>query len=65
LEAQNFHENQIPQVKIYNKHCKMYFNERIELKFGIHIQGMILYQFHAKHFVELRKKIFLLVLAHT
>ena len=32
-------------------------NEPIGLKFGIYIQGMIFYQFHAKHFVELEKKI--------
>ena len=67
LEARNFiHENEIPQIKIDKKHCKMCSNERIELKFGIHIQGMILYQFHAKNFVELNKKIFsLIVLPHT
>ena len=42
-------------------------NEPIELKFGMYIQGMILYhRFHAKHFVELKKKFFsLVVLAHT
>ena len=33
-------------------------DERIELKFGIHIQGMILYQFNAKNFVKLKKIFF-------
>jgi len=55
LEERNAHENEIPQIKIRKKHCKIYSNESIELKFDMHIQGMILYQFHAKHFVGLKK----------